>query len=390
MKPAIKIYFYKTTVFMAALALFSCGGSTADKTETNTVEKPKTENTTTVTLTDAQIKTAGIDTSHAVTRAVATTLKVTGAIDVPPQNMVSISFPMGGYLKSSQLLPGMHVSRGETIALMEDQQFIQLQQDYLTARAKLNYAQKDFERQRDLNQSKANSDKVYQQAQADYESQKIMVSALAEKLRLIGMNPAKITDGNITRSAAVRSPINGYVSKVNVNIGKYVSPSDVLFEIVDPRDIHLALDVFEKDVTLLHQGQKVIAYTNSNPDKKYICKIVLIGKDLTDQRKTEVHCHFEQYDKTLLPGTFMNAEIEVTANNALTLPEDAIVNYENKSYAFKVTGKNAYEMITVKPGVTKDGYVELAASGTELLHITFVTKGAYSLLMKMKNTGEDE
>ncbi len=375
---------------MAALALFSCGGSTADKTETNTVEKPKTENTTTVTLTDAQIKTAGIDTSHAVTRAVATTLKVTGAIDVPPQNMVSISFPMGGYLKSSQLLPGMHVSRGETIALMEDQQFIQLQQDYLTARAKLNYAQKDFERQRDLNQSKANSDKVYQQAQADYESQKIMVSALAEKLRLIGMNPAKITDGNITRSAAVRSPINGYVSKVNVNIGKYVSPSDVLFEIVDPRDIHLALDVFEKDVTLLHQGQKVIAYTNSNPDKKYICKIVLIGKDLTDQRKTEVHCHFEQYDKTLLPGTFMNAEIEVTANNALTLPEDAIVNYENKSYAFKVTGKNAYEMITVKPGVTKDGYVELAASGTELLHITFVTKGAYSLLMKMKNTGEDE
>jgi cobalt-zinc-cadmium efflux system membrane fusion protein len=57
---------------------------------------------------------------------------------------------------------------------------------------------------------------------------------------------------------------------------------------------------------------------------------------------------------------------------------------------FKVTGKHAYEMITVKPGVTKDGYVELAASGTELRHITFVTKGAYSLLMKMKNTGEDE
>jgi cobalt-zinc-cadmium efflux system membrane fusion protein len=386
----IKTYLQMSAITLATLALFSCGGNPADKAETKTSEKPATVNSTAVTLTDAQVKTASIDTGHAVTRTVATTLKVTGAIDVPPQNMVSISFPMGGYLKSSQLLPGMHVSRGETIALMEDQQFIQLQQDYLTAKAKLNYAQKDFERQRDLNQSKANSDKIYQQAQADYESQKIMVSSLAEKLRLIGMNPAKMTDGNITRSAAVRSPIDGYVSKVNVNIGKYVNPSDVLFEIVDPRDIHLALDVFEKDVTLLHQGQKVIAYTNSNPDKKYICKIVLIGKDLTDQRKTEVHCHFEQYDKNLLPGTFMNAEIEVTANNGLTLPEDAIVNYENKSYAFKVTGKHAYEMITVKPGVTKDGYVELAASGTELRHITFVTKGAYSLLMKMKNTGEDE
>lgn len=389
MNSTIKTYIHQSAIMLAALALFSCGNQ-PDKTETKTAEKPATVNSTTVTLTDAQLKTAGIDTGHAANRPVATTLKVTGAIDVPPQNMVSISFPMGGYLKSSKLLPGMHIRRGETIAMMEDQQFIQLQQDYLTAKTKLTYAQKDFERQRDLNQSKANSDKVFQQAQADYESQKIMVSSLSEKLKLIGMNPAKVTDGNITRSAAVYSPIDGYVSKVNVNIGKYVNPTDVLFEIVDPRDIHLALDVFEKDVNLLHSGQKVIAYTNSNPDKKYNCKIVLIGKDLTDQRKTEVHCHFEQYDKNLLPGTFMNAEIEVTANNALTLPEDAIVNYENKSYVFKVKAKNAYEMIEVKPGVTKDGYVELAAGNTEFKNLTFVTKGAYSLLMKMKNTGEDE
>jgi cobalt-zinc-cadmium efflux system membrane fusion protein len=34
--------------------------------------------------------------------------------------------------------------------------------------------------------------------------------------------------------------------KVNVNIGKYVTPSDILFEIVNPSDIHLALTVFEK------------------------------------------------------------------------------------------------------------------------------------------------
>jgi cobalt-zinc-cadmium efflux system membrane fusion protein len=186
---SIKFYIQKAALLSVVLALWSCGGQT-QKTETTTEEKPKTENSTIVTLTDAQVKTAGIDTGHARNRPVATTLKVTGAIDVPPQNMVSISFPMGGYLKSSKLLPGMHVSRGETIAIMEDQQFIQLQQDYLTAKAKLTYAQKDFERQRDLNASKASSDKLFQQAQADYDSQKILVSSLAEKLRLIGMNPA--------------------------------------------------------------------------------------------------------------------------------------------------------------------------------------------------------
>jgi hypothetical protein len=36
------------------------------------------------------------------------------------------------------------------------------------------------------------------------------------------------------------------VSKVNVNIGKYVNPSDVLFELINPDDIHLNLKVYEK------------------------------------------------------------------------------------------------------------------------------------------------
>lgn len=388
MKSTLKTYLQKYIIVLCAIALYSCG-SQADKTDTQAKESVAIENETTVTLTPEQAKNASIDTGHAATRGLATTLRVTGAIDVPPQNMVSISFPMGGYLKSTKLLPGMHISKGEVIAMMEDQQFIQLQQDYLTAKAKLIYTQKDFERQRDLNQSKANSDKIFQQAQADYESQKILVGSLAEKLRLIGMNPARVTDGSITRSAAVRSPIDGYVTKVNVNIGKYVNPSDVLFEIVDPRDIHLALDVFEKDVTLLHEGQKVIAYTNGRPDKKYICEIVLIGRDLSDQRKTVVHCHFTQYDKNLLPGTFMNAEIEVKKGHALTLPEEAIVNYENKTYAFVVNGPNQYEITEVKTGVTQDGYTEVSVEGKDISNQTFVTKGAYTLLMKMKNTAEE-
>ena len=61
----------------------------------------------------------------------------------------------------------------------------------------------------------------------------------------------------------------------------------MLFEIINPDDIHLALDVFENDVNKLHIGQKLLAYTNNDPDKKYPCEIILIGKDFhqTDQSK---------------------------------------------------------------------------------------------------------
>jgi cobalt-zinc-cadmium efflux system membrane fusion protein len=382
-------YIHKALMMLIAFTFLSCSDY-PNKQDTSQAEKPAQKGSMMVSLTNAQLKNAGIDTGHVQIRKILSTLKVNGIIDVPPQNRVSISFPMGGYLKSSQLLPGMHVRKGEPIALMEDQQFIQLQQDYLLSKAKLTYTEKEFLRQRDLNQSKASSDKVFQQAQADYESQKITVKSLSEKLRLIGMNPAKLDDGNISRDVAVYSPINGYVTKVNVNIGKYVNPTDVLFEIVDPSDIHLALDVFEKDINLLYPGQKVLAYTNSDPDKKYNCKVILIGKDLSDQRKIEVHCHFLQNDPALIPGTFMNAEIEVKSTNALTLPDEAIVQYENKNYAFRVKSKGSFEMLEVKTGSSKDGFTELVSSNKDLQNQIFVTKGAYSLLMKMKNTGEDE
>jgi cobalt-zinc-cadmium efflux system membrane fusion protein len=45
-------------------------------------------------------------------------------------------------------------------------------------------------------------------------------------------------------------------------------------------------------------GQSVLAYTNTNPEKKYACEIILIGKVFFRGRGTEMHCHFINYDKT--------------------------------------------------------------------------------------------
>ncbi|MGF6925040.1 cobalt-zinc-cadmium efflux system membrane fusion protein [Chitinophaga sp. W2I13] len=343
-----------------------------------------------IELTDAQQKNAGIETGHLEKRRIAAAIRVNGQIDVPPQNMVSISFPLGGFLKSTTLLPGMHVTKGEVIGVMEDQQFIQLQQDYLTSKAKLAYLEKEYARQRELNQSKATSDKLFEQTEAEYKSQRVLNRSVAEKLQLIGINASRLDENGISRSVNIHSPINGFVSKVNVNIGKYVNPSDVLFEIVNPADIHLALTVFEKDINKLAIGQTVVAFTNSNPEKKYDCKIILIGQDLTADRSVQVHCHFEQYDKSLIPGTFMNADIESANDSTWSLPADAVVRFENKEYVFCRKDENVFEMIPVKTGNSENGYVEIILNGnTPAVNSEYVIKGAYSLLMKMKNTADE-
>ena len=112
---------------------------------------------------------------------------------------------------------------------MEDQQYVQLQQDYLTTKSKLFFAEKEYQRQKELNQNQASSDKVFQQAKADYLSLKINLSALEQKLRLIAIDPEKLSEQNISKSITIKAPFDGFVSKVNVNIGKYVNPSDVVF-----------------------------------------------------------------------------------------------------------------------------------------------------------------
>ncbi len=375
----------KTIVYIiVTLLLGSCGSPKQAPREKVAVNGNR------VILTPEQYKTADILTDKARQQPISSILRVNGTIDVPPQNMVSISAPLGGYLKFTQLLPGMHLRRGETIAVMEDPQYISLQQDYLTAKAKLLYARQEYERQEELNKTKASSDKVYQQAQADYATEKVLVKALSEKLRLIGVDPDRLSDANLSRSINLTSPIDGYVSAVNANIGKYVNPADILFELVNPEDIHLALNVFEKDVNKLYVGQKVMAYTNGDPSKKYPCKIILIGKDLTQDRSLRVHCHFEQYDHTLLPGMYMNAELEVQSSDAVTVPSDAIVTYDNKQYVFIARGEREYEMTEVKAGAVQDSITEITGQDARrLLAAPVVIKGSYTLLMKLKNSADE-
>lgn len=378
------------TIIIFSVFIYACNNN---KAEDKTKAEEKSQSTvteTTVQISDAQAKTAGIVTGKLEQKNIASVLKVSGTIDVPPQNLVSISVPLGGYLKSSKLLPGMYVAKGQIIAVMEDAQYIQLQQDYLTAKNNFAYAEKEYNRQKELNLTKASSDKALQQAQTEMNAQQILIRSLAEKMKLININPARLTSANISRSIYIPSPISGFVAKVNVNVGKYVTPADVLFEIVNPADIHLKLNVFEKDVNKLSIGQKLLAYTNTNPLKKYPAQIILIGKDYADDRSLQVHAHFLNYDKSLIPGTFMNAEIELHNTNAYVLPLDAIVSYENKNYAFIEKGKNLFEMVEIKIGNSENEFTEIIFSDNQnLINETFVTRGAYSLLMKMKNTQEE-
>jgi cobalt-zinc-cadmium efflux system membrane fusion protein len=372
-------------LIIGTIVFASCGGEKIQEKETT---QPAIE--TNVSLTEAQIKSANIEFGKIEEREISTTLKLNGKIDVPPQNMISVSMPLGGFLKSTKLLPGMHIKKGEVIATMEDQQYIQLQQEYLMEKSKLAYSENEYRRQKELNVSKASSDKVFQQSEMEFKNQRITLSALSEKLRLIHINPETLSEASLSRSINIYSPIDGFVSKVNVNIGKYVNPSDIIFELINPSDIHLNLKVFEKDLDKLSIGQKLIAFNNNQSDKKYPCEIILVSQDLSEDRSADVHCHFEAYDKTLLPGMYMNAEVEIMMKNVASINEDAIVSHDGKDYIFLSKSKTEFELVEIKKGNSENNFTEVNALDVrDLKDSKIVVKGAYSLLMQMKNKSEE-
>lgn len=363
---------------------FSC----SSKKEVTTKEMSTSEEKSTITLTDNQLRASAIEVGPVETKNLSDLIVVNGVADVPPQSIISVSFPLGGYVKRTTLLPGMQVKRGDVIAVMEDQQIITLQEEFLVNKEKLQYLELEFIRQKELNDNQINATKVFQQTQAEVNSQRVLVRSMAEKLRLIGIEPSTLTADNLSRSVSLRSPISGFVSKILVNVGKYIQPSDVLFELIDPNDLHAALTVFQKDVASVEVGQSVTLSLVSDPEKEYNGKVILTNRNLDDTRSAMIHCHFEDQPKKILPGMFLTGKIRTAPRQVYALPETAIVHFEGKQFVFVVAAPNTFAMTAIQTGTHEDGYVEILNGAA--IKGQVVTKNAFTVLGATKNVAEEE
>ncbi len=349
-----------------------------------------------VEFTARQYEVAGIELGKPEMKNLSQVLKVSGLLDVPPQNLVSISAPLGGFLKSTSLLQGQLIKKGSIIATIENQEFIQLQQDYLENKSRLDYLSLELYRQKELREANVNAAKTLQQIEAEYKSVRARVSGLKEKLAMIGISTSRIQAGNISRTAPIVSPITGYVTEVNVNIGKFVNPTDVLFTIADTDHLHAELTIFEKDAPKIAKGQRVrFALPGENQERT--ATIYLIGKAVTEDRTIRVHAHLDKEDHTLLPGTYINGNIELKGTAVKALPQEAVVEAEGKKYIFLAKGQRKennevmhdFEMLQIMIGVSEDGFVEIFLPESISDTAQIVTKGAYSVLSKIKNTEEE-
>lgn len=365
--------------------LYSCTTKTTEVAPSDEIN-PVNE----ITLTEMQLKSLSLQLGGVTKQKMSATIQLQGKIDLPPQNIVSVNFPLGGYLRNTKLIPGMQVRKGDILAIMEDQSIVQLQQDYLSAKAKYDLIRQEYDRQQTLFSSNAGTSKAFQNAEGEMKMQSVLVKSLGEKLKLIGLDPSILTESSISGQLAIRSTINGYVSKVNINIGKYIQPTETMFELIDPDDIHAALTIFEKDLPYIKIGNTVNIQFMGSAEKSYPAKVILVNKGIDEDRTATAHCHFTVHPNQLYPGMLIQAEVAVSDREVDVLPEEAIVRSGSQHYIFYKTADKKFMMTPVVTGLSANGMTEIQSGLDKVLPGSIVLNKAYQLLGTLKNAGEEE
>jgi RND family efflux transporter MFP subunit len=389
-----KLIYRSSAVLLAVIfCLTSCKTNNSSAVETR-IADTLPENI--VELRADQISLANIELGSIEMQSIGNVIKVNGVVSVAPKNLATVCMPLGGFIKNTTLLPGNTVNFGQTLAVIENQDFVDIQQNYLEAKNKLIFAEADFKRHTDLFKEDVYSEQNVQQVTVEYRNLKAMVKSLEQKLLLIGINPDQLKEDNISSSVNLVSPIKGFLKSVNVNIGKYVSPTDVLFEIVNSDKLFLELTLFEKDADKVSAGQNIRFFIN-NETEEHKAVINQTGKSVSNDKTFMVYAEVTSSCKNLLPGMYVNAYIAESENKVTTLPSEAIVSFDDKDYIFIYEKEKEeagfpfteYKMIEVKKGVSGTGFTEIILpEGFDYNKARVVTKGAYNLLSAKKNAGE--
>ena len=347
-----------------------------------------------VHLKPEQIKVMDIQIGSFRLMNLSTTVKTNGQLELPPQNKASLSAIMAGRVKDVLVIEGEKVRKGQIMAVLENPDAIDLQQDYLSIKSKLAFVEQDYNRKTELYNDSIGSEKDYQKIKSEFQSLQAKLAGVKAKLSLLHYSIKSLDEGKISSTFNVISPIEGHVRLVEINMGKFVQPEQEMFEIVDNDHIHMDLMVYEKDIDKIQEDQKVVFSISTHPENVFYGKVFSVGKAFeSDLKAVRVHAEITSKPTGLLPGMYVNARIVIDSNEVQSVPQGAVIDIEGLSYIFIVNDAEsdeehtAFSKIEINKGATDMGFVEVVPAQPIPANPKVVINGAYYILAEM-NKGE--
>lgn len=376
-------------ILLSLFALIILIGCNAKKTEPE-VESTSVASPTELELSPEQQEAIGLVLDTITFRNLSTSLQANGKLELPPQNRAKVSILAGGIVKSIAVKEGEFVHAGQRLAVLENMELLQLQQDYLESTANLSFLKAEYERQKELQKDNINATKSVQSAENNYNSALVKQKTLDQKLKLYNINTQSLTADKIRPLFTILSPIRGHITTISISIGQYVDPNSLIFEIVDNRFLHIDLTIFEQDVHKVHVGQTLSFSDANDPAHTHTARIFSVNKSFEpNQQATIAHAKIMDVTETLLPGMFIQARINIDKNMTGTLPDEAIVSNGNEHYIFLESAPNHFSQVQVRTGVSDMGFIEVIPFEDIPKGKKVVVKGAYYLFSQLtKGEGE--
>lgn len=291
---------------VAVLLMASC--NSADNKQTGIASEEQSADTSTVVTGNPD--TVSVDAMTSAT-AIANPSAFNGTLVIPPQYFATVTLSMGGIVKELSVLPGSYVRKGTVLGTLENPDFIDLQQSYLDSRAQLEYLEAEYQRQQTLSREAVASQKKFQQAKADYLSMKSRLQAAEAQLRLLGINAETLSAGGIRPYIEVKAPVNGYISNVQANLGKYLNAGDPLCDVIDKSQTMVRLVAYEKDLEGMKVGSRVQFRVNGLGKVTFHATLVSIGQQVDDSnRSIELYAKVLDSSPLFRPGMYVSARME--------------------------------------------------------------------------------
>jgi membrane fusion protein, copper/silver efflux system len=157
------------------------------------------------------------------------------------------------------------------------------------------------------------------------------------------------------------SPRDGVVLERNAVEGMRAQPGEALFRIADHSVVWALVDVAERDLGALAEGQEVTMRARSFLGRTFSGKISVIYPEINkDTRTARVRIDLPNPDYALLHGMYVDAEINTgSPDPVLTIPDSAVMDTGSRQAVFVDKGAGRYEPREVKIGHRGGGYAEV-------------------------------
>lgn len=281
-----------------------------------------------VTMSDAQLKQAGVTLAQAGPARIATRLTLPGEVHYNADRTVQVVPRLPGLVEQVLVSAGQTVRKGQVLAVLSSSALADQRAETMAAQQKLALARSTFERERKLWEDKITAEQDYQQARAALIEAEIAERTARQKLAKLG---AVAHDTAALTLFELRSPIDGAVTDKRISIGQSVSQDTPLFTVSDLSSVWVEAAVAAKDLPVVQTRQRVRISANAF-DAQATGSVNYISPLLGEQSRSAIARSVVPNPKGLWrPGLAVNVEVtaeEVDTPIAVQAAAIQIVNGE--------------------------------------------------------------